>query len=83
MSQSMQAILTLLVALTLIPQQGQIYFRVLEGLRPAVPVNVPACVPLTPVEMLIRSLRFKRISVRLFSTQNSRRASEGEVIDQP
>ena len=83
MSQSIQAILTLRVALTLIPQQGQIYFLVLEGLRPEVPVKVPAWVPPTPTAMLITSLRFKRISVRLFSTQNSRRASEGEVMDQP
>ena len=38
--QSMQAILTVRVALTDIPQQGHIYFRVLDGLRGGA-ANVP------------------------------------------
>ena len=43
-SQSRQAILTVFVARTEFPQQGQIYFRVLDGRGGGV-VFVPLCLP--------------------------------------
>ena len=44
----MHAILTVRVALTDIPQQGQTYFLVLDVLGGVIPVTPPLCAPLPP-----------------------------------
>ena len=83
-SQSMQAIRTVRVALTLMPQLGQIYLRVLDVLG-GLPVisTPPLCVPVLPIKNPAPSFRFIRISVRPFSITKSSSSSVGSVCDHP
>ena len=75
--------LTALVALTLIPQQGQTYFLVLLFLPPAVPVIVPLCVPVPVMWKLGCSFLFSRMSVKPFSITKSNSSSVGSVSVHP
>ena len=79
----MQDILTILVALTLIPQQGQMYFLVLEVLPVPGMLGAPLWVPVPPIWKPVNSFLFRRMSVNPFFRTNSRRLSEGEVFVQP
>ena len=80
--QSRQAIFTALVARTEFPQQGQIYFLVLDGRGGGV-VPVPLCVPVPVTWNPANSLRFMRMSVKPFSNTKSSSASLGAVCDHP
>lgn len=81
--QSMQDTLTILVALTLRPQQGQAYFLVLEVLPVPGMLGAPLWVPVPPIWKPVNSFLFRRMSVNPFFRTNSRRLSEGEVFVQP
>lgn len=81
--QSMQDILTTLVALTLKPQQGQAYFLVLEVLPVPGMLGAPLWVPVPVIWKPACSFLFRRISVNPFFSTNSRRLSEGAVFVQP
>lgn len=79
-----QAIFTSFVALTLIPQRGQIYFLVLDGLRIGVGLSVGIwCVPVPGIWNTVASFRLIRMSVRSLSRTNCRSSSAGAVCDQP
>ena len=76
--QSKQAMWTSFVARTEFPQQGQIYFRVLD-VRGGVVPSVPLCVPVPVIWNPANSLRLMRMSVKPFSNMKSRSSSEGLV----
>ena len=59
--------LTAFVALTELPQHGQIYFRVLD-VRGGVVLSVPLCVPVPVMRKPVNSLRF--MLVLYFSISN-------------
>ena len=80
--QSRQAILTVFVALTELPQQGQMYFLVLDDLGGTM-TPAPLCVPVPGIWKPVNSFLFMRISARSWRNTNSKSASLGDVCDHP
>ena len=80
--QSKQAILTNLVARTELPQQGQMYLRVLE-VRGGVMMPVPLWEPVPVTRMPRPSFRLISMSVRSLAITKYRSSSDGSVIAQP
>ena len=77
--QSKQAMWTSFVARTELPQQGQIYFLVLDVRGGGVAPSAPLCVPVPVIWNPANSLRLMRMSVKPFSNMKSSSSSEGLV----
>ena len=80
----MHAMRTVRVARTLMPQQGQMYLRVLDVLGGLPVISMPPLgVPVFPMKKPEPSFRFIRMSVSPFSITKSRSSSVGAVRDHP